>query len=570
LGIRANGYVLAASAAANLFALALPLSRIQIYDRVIPHQNVATLIALAVMLGAAIAAELHLRAARERMLTHAAARWELDTSQRLHRGLMTGDLARLQRDGRGALMDRMRAVDAVRAHRSGPAAAAMLDLPFAALFLAVLAWIAWPIAAAVGLVVATALWASRRVTRTNEALSEQRSKLETRRSAFLLEALSGMAAIKGLAIAEPMKRRHERLCASAAALTEAISANALIAQGAAGAAGQATPVVAGAAGAMMVMAGSMSLGGMAACILLASRVVQPIMKLEGLVAGEMSTRRREADIRALVDLAVEEDDAPAQVETTGVRLERVAVRPELQGLTPLEAAFASDEAPEPPFIDDVDLHVPRGRMIGISGSTGSGKSALMSVLAGRLQPGEGQVRYLGEAGTPERRAISLLPQSPSLLEGTVLENLTRFRPDLHLDDALQLSAALGIDRFFARHPDGLSLAIKRGVESGMPASVAQSVCIVAGLVGRPDVILFDEANLMLDAEADARMLDVLLAMRPRAAIVVATQRPSWLRACDETYRLEGGRLQKERPIEDRMVVPDNLFADPTGDTGRAA
>lgn len=455
LGIRANGYVLAASAAANLFALALPLSLIQIYDRVIPHQNVATLIALAVMLGAAIAAELHLRAARERMLTHAAARWELDTSQRLHRGLMTGDLARLQRDGRGAL-------------------------------------------------------------------------------------------------------------------TEAISANALIAQGAAGAAGQATPVVAGAAGAMMVMAGSMSLGGMAACILLASRVVQPIMKLEGLVAGEMSTRRREADIRALVDLAVEEDDAPAQVETTGVRLERVAVRPELQGLTPLEAAFASDEAPEPPFIDDVDLHVPRGRMIGISGSTGSGKSALMSVLAGRLQPGEGQVRYLGEAGTPERRAISLLPQSPSLLEGTVLENLTRFRPDLHLDDALQLSAALGIDRFFARHPDGLSLAIKRGVESGMPASVAQSVCIVAGLVGRPDVILFDEANLMLDAEADARMLDVLLAMRPRAAIVVATQRPSWLRACDETYRLEGGRLQKERPIEDRMVVPDNLFADPTGDTGRAA
>ncbi|MEM1313715.1 MAG: ABC transporter transmembrane domain-containing protein [Pseudomonadota bacterium] len=568
--------MLAASIAINLLALALPLALIQIYDRVIPHQNLATLTALAGLLAVAVLGELKLRGARDRMLTHAAARWEVETNARLHRSLVSGDLDRLQRDGVGALLDRMQAVDAVRAHRSGPSAAALLDVPFALLFLGVLATIAWKVAAAVALLIALTLLASRRVTRANEGLADARSRLETRRNAFLLEALAGMAAVKSLGIAEALKRRHERLCASAAALTEAISANALIAQGAAGAAAQAAPAVAAAAAAMMVLDGAMSLGGMAACILLASRVVQPVMKLESLVAGEMATRRREADVQALAALA---SDAATEVEAatcapaTTVTLDGVAVRPELGGMTRLEAAFAADEAPGAPLIADVSFSLSRGRMTALSGASGSGKTALLSVIAGRLAPSAGRLAFEdadGRAAAAPR--IAFLPQAPTLLEGTVLDNMTRFRPDLHLEEAMSLAAALGIDQFFARHPMGLMLRIRRGVEPGMPAAVAQGVALIGGLIDDPDIVLFDEANLSLDAETDARLLALILARRERCMTLIATQRPSWRRMCDAAFRIEGGGLQPDlshRPPL-RLTSPIARKPLPDGAAGAAA
>ncbi|MEM6744797.1 MAG: ATP-binding cassette domain-containing protein, partial [Pseudomonadota bacterium] len=297
------------------------------------------------------------------------------------------------------------------------------------------------------------------------------------------------------------------------------------------------------------------------------RAVQPVMRLEGLVAGELATRRREADVQALAALAPAEptaaDDparsagaqdreaarpsgavAPAETSATHLRLDGIDVRPELAGMTRLEAAFASDEAPGAPLIEGASLDLRRGAMAAISGASGTGKTALLSVVAGRLAPAAGTVAFFDAAGAPAAPRIAFLPQAPALLEGTALDNMTRFRPDLHLEEAMSLATALGIDEFFARHPQGLSLPIRRGVETGMPASVAQGVGLIGGLVGDPDVILFDEANLSLDGPTDARLLQVILSRRSRSIVVMTTQRPSWRRVCDLALTLDGGRLAK--------------------------
>ena len=156
-------------------------------------------------------------------------------------------------------------------------------------------------------------------------------------------------------------------------------------------------------------------------------------------------------------------------------------------MTRLEAVFAADEAPGAPLIDGACLELRRGAMAAISGASGAGKTALLSVIAGRLAPAGGEVRFDADGGGEASPRIAFLPQVPALLEGTALDNMTRFRPDLHLEEAMTLAAALGIDGFFARHPQGLSLPSRRGVDPGMPAAVAQGVGLIGGLVGDPDV-----------------------------------------------------------------------------------
>ncbi|MEO0680279.1 MAG: ABC transporter transmembrane domain-containing protein [Pseudomonadota bacterium] len=570
-----------ASVGANLLALALPLALMQVYDRIIPYQNYATLAALAIGLLIAVAAETTLRAARDRLLTHAGAVFEVDAVGRLHDSLMHADRHWLLRRGPGELLDRLRAVEAVRAHRSGPSAAAMLDLPFAMLFLGLLAWIAWPVAATIAALTAVTLLVARRVAWARDGQTEARAKIDARRNAFLLETLGAMTTIKSLDLGLVMTRRYERLVEASARCTAALSANALLAQGIVGAAGQAAPVAAAVSAALMVMDGVLTPGGMAACILLSTRVVQPVMKLESLVAGELDARRRADDLEGLANAPRRrpadgtsdmEGEAIGPVET--LRLHRVDLRPELVRLDPEEAAVeldAAQDAGRPPLVGGVSLMLHRGEMLAIAGDGGVGKTALLSTIAGRLPAADGEVLVNGaDVRGLTRRALTdrvayLAPSAP-LLDGTVLENLTRFRPDLHLEEALRLSEALGIDRFFAKHPQGLDLRVQRGVEMGLPTSVAQLICVVAGLVTRPSLILVDEANRGLDDAADAALLRVLLERRREAVIVMVTQRPSWRRLCDFSCRIEGGRVVADvdhRPPL-RLLDPIGFAADPDG------
>ncbi len=533
--LHADRSVISASIVINVLALALPIVLLQIYDRVIPNQNQATLFVLGLGLFVAVFLEMLMRGARARLMSYAGARYEVNKTTALVHQFLHADITEIERSPVGVHVNHLNSVSKIREFRGGDAACAVLDLPFSFLFLAVVAWIAPTIALVLVVMMVASISASRRLTKSSEALSSQRAELEGRRHSFLIEVLTRIETIKSTEIGAFMERRYERLMKASAILTGAHTATNNTAQGVIGAASQLTPVIVGSVGALLVSANSISVGAMAAIILLSGRAVQPIMRLEALVIGDLNTRRLEEDIQGVLDIPVAHrgDLDPGTIDTLSLRN---------------VACIESTEGGH--LLTGNNIEIRRGEIIGIKGANGSGKSAIISLMAGQLPPAIGEVlvngrniRDFSPSAIAER--IALLSQRPALLEGTILENMTRFRPEQFTEEAVEIATKLGMDQFFASHPQGLSMKVRRGVNLGLPSSIIERVSLVSALLGKPSLILFDEANSSQDRESDDLLREYLASRRNEAAVVLVTQRPSYHAICDRLFLIVNGRLMEE-------------------------
>jgi ATP-binding cassette subfamily C protein LapB len=191
-------------------------------------------------------------------------------------------------------------------------------------------------------------------------------------------------------------------------------------------------------------------------------------------------------------------------------------------------------------------------MVGIQGENGSGKTALLHLIMGRLQPDEGQLIINDQPASSFdlnhiRKQIAYLPSQPVLMRGTILDNLTFFRKGDHLDESLEIAAWLGLDEIFARMPDGYDTRVGEAVASTLPHGVAQRVAIARALALKPRFILFDEANSALDQAGETYLKQVLEQLHGKTGIIMVTYRPSLLNMADRKFQMSGGELHELTP-----------------------
>ena len=153
------------------------------------------------------------------------------------------------------------------------------------------------------------------------------------------------------------------------------------------------------------------------------------------------------------------------------------------------------------------------------------------------------------------RAISYLPSKGIALKGTILENITMFRPK-RTQIALELSQRLGLDQIAARLPRGYETVIGDGVGDSLSQGVLQRISVVRGLAPQPLFILFDEANSAIDGPGDAELRNILEEIKATSGLVLVSHRPSLLKLADATYKLKGGRISPVRPAAAAAALPD--------------
>lgn len=532
LGLKTDPYILAASISANILAFALPLFMLQIYDRVIPNQGVATLSVLALGVFIAIVLELILRTARAQLMGLAGDAYERKTQDMVFQRLLKSNLTTIEKEPPGVHLDRLNSIDRIRDFRNGDAAMAALDIPFVVIFLAVVMVISPILGCTILLVLGVAILLVNRLQSKSVALSEKRHEIDRRRFSFLIEVLNGIESIKSANLEAFMERRYERLMGSTAEVGAEATRRANFTQGITGAIGQVTPVLIASVGAVLVIHQDITVGALAATILLGTRIVQPVLRLSSLRAGDDDTRRAETELASFLKTPVE---AAGTLECRSI--EQVSFK---------NITFTSKDS-ETKIFEGIDLQFSRGEVLVIDGSNGAGRSVLLWMLTGYLKPSSGSVLINGKPiddydGASLRKRIAYLPNQPKLIEGTVLDNMTRFQPETYLEDALDVAASLGLDEYFAKHQEGLSTMVGRGSDAGLPTSVAERVPLVGALVGHPDLVLFDEANANLDADGDRRLKEHLASLKGEAAIIMVTQRPSYAQLADRRFMLEDGRL----------------------------
>jgi len=198
--------------------------------------------------------------------------------------------------------------------------------------------------------------------------------------------------------------------------------------------------------------------------------------------------------------------------------------------------------------NDISLKIKAGEAIAITGDNGSGKSTLINLLSGFLHPDSGQILVDGkplEEYNLEflRSQIAIIPQKGILFEGTILENMTLYREEKAIEQAITLAHHLGLDELIAKLPEGLDTMVGDSAVGTLSEGVSQKVIMVRSLLGYPPIILFDDANANFDIKNDNKLLAVMKELVGEHTMVFITHRPSFMKICDRQFQINNGQLE---------------------------
>jgi len=521
----------------NILALALPLGLLQIFDRVIPEKDSATLFWLIIGFGSAIILEAFLRVGRSYIGGWMGARYEHLMSCNALERLTAANITDFDKRGTGAYLERLNALAGIRDFYSGPFAGALFDFPFTILFLGVLYYIAGTLVLVPIALIILFTAAALTLGRLRIALKD-RMLADDRRFGFIIDILGGIHTVKGLGMEEQMLRRYERLQEGSAnadfGVTQhkdsALLLGALLS-------GLAVFGVSG-FGALQVIDGTLTMGGLLASVVLAGLAVHPLENVAGLWARFQNTRLSQERLGDIFDLAEEKPTGKIELPTIHGVLD-------FQDLT-FSFGKGKDGEDLPPVFKNLTLHIDAGQTVGVVGSSASGKTTLLYLMQGLLTPTFGTARVDGYDlrecdPTNIRRQVAYLPQEGLVFKGTLLENLTMFREEM-ADAALGIAKLLGLDNIVANLPLGYDTPIGEGAEDKLPRGTRQRIAIARALVDKPRVLLFDEANSFIDGAGDALLRDLLLHLKGRVTLIMVTQRPSMLRLADRVLEIRDDTL----------------------------
>jgi ATP-binding cassette subfamily B protein len=197
-----------------------------------------------------------------------------------------------------------------------------------------------------------------------------------------------------------------------------------------------------------------------------------------------------------------------------------------------------------PVLSDITLRVQAGRTTAIIGSTGSGKTTLVSLIPRLFDVTGGAVLVDGvdvRELAPDLlgSVIGIVPQTPYLFSGTIATNLRYGNPDAGDDELWRALEVAQARDFVAAMPDGLASRIAQG-GTNVSGGQRQRIAIARALVRRPEIYLFDDSFSALDLGTDARLRAALRPATRDAAVIIVAQRISTIADADCIVVLEGG------------------------------
>jgi ATP-binding cassette, subfamily C, bacterial LapB len=536
----------------NLLGLAMPLSMLQIYDRILPNHSVGTMVLLLMGVLVALVLESTLSYARSFITGWVGARFEHKAAcLGLERMLMTS-LHIYEREGSGVHLDRMSSLATVRDFYAGQALMTFMDLPFALIYLSMVGFLGGILVfVPIVLLVFFVFFAMKIGTKLRGVIHE-RMVSDDRRFNFLIEVLGGIHSVKAMAMEAQMVRRYERLQENCAKSNYNVSLESSEALSISAFFNQITMLAVVACGSLIVMNGHMTTGGLAACSMLAGRAMTPLQRALSVWTRFQSFLLARERIEELFQLPFESKPGLPPLPTVkgGISFENVSFR------------FADNL---PWVIKDLSINVEPGECVGITGDNGCGKTSLLALMQGTLRPTSGVTLvdglYVNNFDPKSvREQIAHLPQMGVLFQGTILQNLTMFRPSLE-NVAIETANMLGLDEVVASMAFGFDTMVGEGAFDSLPRGIKQRIAITRSLVSNPRIVLFDEANASMDTNGDNFLRVWLERSKGKRTLILVTPRPSLLKLADRIYDLKDGSLILRDPGRG-SGPPPSLAANP--------
>lgn len=502
------------SLAINLLSLALPLVLLQIFDRIIPNAATQTLTVLFCGLILALGMELVLKLCRIVLLAHSSARYEVDLTVSACAKILDTEAFAFSRDSAGTHSDRLAAIGQLRDHYCGQGRLLAIDMPFAALFIALIWYIAGWLVLVPFVCLALILIVSVAVRFLQAPVLAKRQSIDRRRNSFMMEVLSHVTTVKALAAEDQMLRRFELLQVQSAEATRGLILVASLSQSLGAILGQAAVVMMAGFGAYLNITGAIGMAELAACMLLNGRTIQPMLKLLGIWAQQESLIAAEKKLEELATLP----EYPATKKTD------VALEPSLL----FKDVTLHPKGREKPVFANVSFVIETGQFAALVGPDGGGKSSIMRMILGEQGSMSGEI-FIGKARPEEMRdkrnvgEIAYVDQEPVIFKGTILENLALFGGRVREDAAIHMSQKIGLEAEILRMPLGYETEIGPGAQTVLPLGTQQKIALARVLGRRPSLLLFNNAASAIDGNSRANVASTLRALKGQTTVLLVSQ-----------------------------------------------
>ena len=523
----------------NLFAIALPLFTMNVYDRVVPTKGQETLWVLVLGVGVIFAFEFLLRMLRS---------YFVDTAGRSADVIMASNVFQhvlgLRLDSRppsaGAFAQQLREFETLRDFFTSATLVTLIDLPFVLMFIAVVAIIGGPVAIVPLLAVPLIIGVGWLLQVPLNKVVTKSARESAQKHALLVETIVGLETIKGLGAEGRTQRNWERFVGMTAKSSQHARELSQFGQYFTGLVSQLVSVAVVVVGVYQIFDGHLTVGALIACTILTGRAMAPLTQVAALLTRFDQSMVSLKTIDKIMNMPVERPHGTQFVH-----------RPVLRGGVEFRDVFFSYPNQTIQALDGVSFAIRPGERVAIIGKIGSGKSTIEKLILGFYQAQKGAIRIDGTDikqidPADLRRNIGYVPQDVFLFFGSVRENIAVGAP--HADDSAILRAAriAGVDSFVARHPQGFDLQVGERGES-VSGGQRQSIAIARAVIRDPNIVILDEPTSAMDKGSEDWLIARLREILEAKTLILVTQRLSLLTLVERVIVMDSGKIVADGP-----------------------
>lgn len=513
------GEALAASLLANILALASPLFVIQVLNRYIAHGVDATLATLAIGTVIAVILEFSFRQVRMRLIQVVNAPYDENLAKAAFATLTGAKAAAAESLPPGIRQQIVAGADQVRGAYSAPNVAAVMDVPFALVFVFAL-FLLSPLLAVIAILFLAAVFVVATMTMASLRLPmREMAATGGRRNALVGSAIQAADTVRAFNASRLIRRLWENESGLFQRLHRAVTGRQGLVQSLTSGAQGLMSVTVIATGAVLVVHGQMDVGGLIGANILAARALGPLVKLAQMGESFATARQALAMLQEFLRLPRERAEGSALDGYKG-------------GIAFQDLGFVHP-GQRAPLFESMNLNIEPGATLVFAGANGAGKTTLARLIVGLIEPTRGKILVDGvdlAQVVPEwwRKQVMYLPQEPGFLNASVRDNLTALNPDLDEARLNELARVAGFKAFIDQSANGFDTPIVNN-GAALALGIRRRLALGRALATDGRLMVVDDPTEGLDTDGAKLVLDAINnAAKQGRTVIVFTHDPHLL------------------------------------------
>jgi len=526
--------VLWASLLVNLFVLATPLFTMNVYDRVIPNNAEETLIVFTVGIVFVYLLDFFLKLTRGYMLELAAKKSDIIMSSIVFEKVLDLKMA-VHPQSVGSFANNLKDFESVRSFFTTATMTAIIDLPFAIIFLFVIYYIGGHLVfvplLTMFLILSYALLIRKPLRESIESSHEASAK----KNGILIETLQNIETVKSMSMSGKQQWQWEE---STGEIAEKNLKSRLLSSSIPNVTNlfiQLNTVFVVVFGVYLIQEFELTMGGLIAVVILTSRTVAPMGQAAALITNYADAKSAYETLNNIISQEAERPEGQEFVQ-----------RAKFKGKIEFRDVCFNYPGTEVPALSNVSFVIEAGEKVAMIGRIGSGKSTIAKLILKLYEPTSGKILIDGtdiQQIDPAniRRYIAYVPQDVHLFKGTIKDNIISSESHPHTEDVIAAAQVSTAEEFVSKHPLGYDMPIgERG--AGLSGGQRQSVGIARSLLQDSSIMLMDEPSNAMDQTTESKLLHNLKERLADETMILITQKLSLLAIADRVIVMHQSRV----------------------------